>query len=331
MCYVIHVNTTNNKSYLERAEWHRYQRFLPEALRYSAETIPTEEWLKWEDAEVHIDRLENPDARVKVLLLHGGGGNGRVLLPLAALLYRMGYEVIAPDMPGYGLTRYGKRSRATYDVWCRIASDIVNREHDHDARPVVVFGLSIGGMLAYLVAARNPRVRGLVATTLADVRSLAVRDAVSANLFLSRVGGALAQALWFITDHMALPIRFVAKMKYITNDPEFSKVFATDPLAGGGMMSFRFMRSLMQMKPDKEPEDFDSCPVLLAHPGLDPWTPLELSKGFYNRIAGEKELVVLEGAGHFPYEEPGLTQLREALSRFLQRITVPHERAEAGA
>jgi len=34
----------------------------------------------------------------------------------------------------------------------------------------------------------------------------------------------------------------------------------------------------------------------------------ELSSGFFDRIAGEKALVVLEGAGHFPYEEPGLTQ-----------------------
>lgn len=314
------MKTTHIDSYLERTEWHRYQRFLPSRLRYSADTIPTEEWMRWEDADVHIDRLARPEAPVKVLLLHGGGGNGRVLLPLAALLYRMGYETIAPDMPGYGLTRYGKRSRATYEVWSGIASDIVDRELESDPRPVVVFGLSIGGMLAYLVAARNSRVRGLIATTLADVRSLAVRDAVAKNLFLSRVGGALAQAFWFIADHMALPIRFVAKMDLITNDPEFSRLFSRDPLAGGGMMSFRFMRSLIQMKPAVEPEQFDSCPVLLAHPGLDPWTPLELSRSFYERIAGEKQLAVLEGAGHFPYEEPGLSRLEESIGAFLERV-----------
>jgi len=30
-----------------------------------------------------------------------------------------------------------------------------------------------------------------------------------------------------------------------------------------------------------EPENFDLCPILLAHPHIDPWTPLELSKNFY--------------------------------------------------
>ncbi len=53
-----------------------------------------------------------------------------------------------------------------------------------------------------------------------------------------------------------------------------------------------------------------------AHPGLAPWTPLELSRSFYERIAGEKELVVLEGSGHFPYKEPGLSQMEASISVF---------------
>jgi alpha-beta hydrolase superfamily lysophospholipase len=316
----INMNIKKWPSYMDRPEWHRYQRFLPERLRYSSDTIPAEEWVTWKDANVHVDRLANESARAKVLLLHGGGGNGRVLLPLAAMLFRMGYEVIAPDFPGYGLTRYGNQTRPHYETWSQIGSDLVDRELERDSRPVVVFGLSIGGMLAYMVAARNPRVAGLIGTTFADVRDIKVRDAVSKNLFLSRVGGAFAQAFWFITDHLALPIKMVTKMDLITNDPEFSALFKRDPLAGGGAMSFRFMRSLLQMRPAVEPEGFSSCPVLLAHPGLDPWTPLSISRPFYDRIAAPKELVVLAGAGHFPYEEPGLTQLHDAVARFLAGV-----------
>ena len=314
------MDTHDLPSYIERPEWHWYQRFLPQRLRYTNDTIPSEEWFAWRDAQIHVDRIANPTAPLKVLLLHGGGGNGRVLLPLGAMLYRMGYEVIAPDFPGYGLTRFGKESRPHYQTWSEIASDLVDGELEADDRPVVAFGLSIGGMLAYLTAARNPRVAGLIATTFADVRDIRVRDAVSKNLFLSRVGGAFAQAFWFITDHLSLPIRMVTKMDLITNDPQFSAVFKRDRLAGGGAMSFRFMRSLLQMTPAVEPEQFTSCPVLLAHPGLDPWTTLSISRPFYDRIAAQKELVVLDGAGHFPYEEPGLSRLHDALAALLDRV-----------
>ena len=30
---------------------------------------------------------------------------------------------------------------------------------------------------------------------------------------------------------------------------------------------------------------------------------------------------MLEGCGHLPYEEPGVSQLREAVERFLGRVT----------
>lgn len=34
----------------------------------------------------------------------------------------------------------------------------------------------------------------------------------------------------------------------------------------------------------------------------------------------DKECVILEGAGHFPIEQPGLNQLEVAVLRFLQQI-----------
>ena len=62
------------------------------------------------------------------------------------------------------------------------------------------------------------------------------------------------------------------------------------------------------------PEDFDACPVLLAHPAEDRWTPVQLSRTFFDRIRAPKQLVMLEGAGHFPVEQPGLDQLTDAVA-----------------
>ena len=58
-----------------------------------------------------------------------------------------------------------------------------------------------------------------------------------------------------------------------------------------------------------EPEEFDICPVLLAHPEADRWTPVEVSRLFFDKISAPKRLRMLENAGHFPIESPGLQQL----------------------
>nr|WP_280253838.1 alpha/beta hydrolase [Nocardia abscessus] len=59
-------------------------------------------------------------------------------------------------------------------------------------------------------------------------------------------------------------------------------------------------------------ERFTACPVWLVHPGADRWTPLSLSQAFFDRIAAPKRLVVLEAAGHYPVETPGIHQLADA-------------------
>lgn len=53
--------------------------------------------------------------------------------------------------------------------------------------------------------------------------------------------------------------------------------------------------------------------MLLAHPAEDRWTPPQVSVRFLNRISGAISLVMLDGCGHFPVEEPGLSRLTDAL------------------
>lgn len=52
-----------------------------------------------------------------------------------------------------------------------------------------------------------------------------------------------------------------------------------------------------------------TTPVTLLHPGRDAWTPVELSVRVLSRMGGPAELVMLRECGHFPIEEPGLSDL----------------------
>jgi alpha-beta hydrolase superfamily lysophospholipase len=303
-------------------QWQRYMPFFPEAMRCTPSSMPTEEYWRWRDLDVHLDRMEVPGAPAKVVLLHGAGAYGRMMAPIAVLARRYGYETVAPDMPGYGLTKVPWK-RMTYPLWIECACDLIDAELARDSRPIVVFGVSLGGLLAYQVAARSPKVIGLVATTLADPREKAVRHGFARNRLLGSVGLWLLDKLWPLTDGLPLPMGLVPKMHRISNLPELSAVVQADRIGGGSWVPARFLRTLMATAPAVEPEQFGVCPVLLAHPGVDRMTDIALSRRFFDRLAGTKRMVVLDGAGHMPIEHPGIDQLEAAVLAFMREVA-PH-------
>lgn len=305
--------------YADLDRWRRYQEFFPASMRCTAETTPREEWWRWNGIDVHLDRLPVPASPIKVIVLHGAGAYGRVMAPAAVIARSQGWETVSPDLPGYGLTPVG-RERMTYSLWVDCVSALIDAELERDGRPVVLFGVSLGGMLAYHAAARSKRVVGLAATTLADAREPAVRRGFARTPLLGSAGLWLLSTLHPLTDGLPLPMRHMSKMNHISNKPALSELCSTDPLGGGNWVPARFLRTFVETDPDVEPEDFDVCPVLLTHPGVDRMTDIAHSRRFFDRLAAPKRMVVLEGASHMPTEQPGLDQMERAVVDFVAAI-----------
>lgn len=303
--------------YSQLSYWKKYHSFLPPELQYDLNKMPTEEYWRWNDMNIHLDRMKNPTSPVKVIILHGAGGNGRIVGLFGNFLYQQGFEYLAPDLIGYGLSQNLKNETIEYKTWVSCVSDLVDLELSKDNRPVILFGLSVGGMLAYQVAAVNKNVKKIIATTLADSRSKAVRDELSRNLFLSRIGFPFIKAFQKLTDSTKIPIRWLCKMDKITNDPAFSSIFSNDKLAGGSKVELRFIRTYMNYDPELEPENFNDCSVLYLHPEKDTWTTLKVSKPFYDRLRCPKRFLTLKNCGHAPYEEPGLTDMKFEILKFI--------------
>lgn len=308
-----------HRSYREIDHWRQYQRFLPERMRLLAGREPAEEWWQWRGAQIHIDRYAVPTAPLSVILLHGAGGCGRLLAPFGLALQRRGFEAVLPDLPGYGLS-VAPPGLFNYQRWVDCAADLVDVEAQRTGRPVVLFGMSVGGYLAYLAAAQGRRAAGVIATTLADPRLPIVQDQFARSPRMNRALQPVVPLLAALLGGVRLPVRWFSNMKGIANDAELSRLLCQDPVGGGNLVPFRFMHSLMSVRPALEPEDFDVCPVLLAHPAADRWTTLDASQPFFDRIAGPKEMVLLENCGHLPIEEPGISRLEEAVVGFLGRV-----------
>jgi alpha-beta hydrolase superfamily lysophospholipase len=315
------MQVTQRRTYTEIDYWRKYQPFLPSRLRITEGHEPAEEWWAWRGAEIHLDRYAAPDAPLTVVLLHGGGGHSRLVAPFGRMLRKHGYEVVMPDLPGYGLS-IAPSELFSYTRWVDCAAALIDRETERTGRPVAVSGMSVGGYLAYLAAAKGCKAVGVVATTLADPRLPVVREQFGKYPWLNRLFGGALPVLSALLGDVRLPIRWFAKMEGIANDPEVARLACEDPIGGGNRVPLRFMHSILAIKPDIEPEDFDICPVLFAQPAADTWTTIEASRPFFDRIKGPKELVMLENCGHMPVEEPGLSQLEEAFTSFLEKLSV---------
>ncbi len=306
-------------SYAASPHWRTYQPFLPEQLRCDRQHQPVEELWAWNDHQVHLDRHVDHDAPAKMIALHGAGGNGRLLASVGIAAHPSA-ETVAPDLPGYGHTRLpDDTSTYTYTDWIACVEALVDAESARNDRPIILFGASIGGMLAYDVAARTPRVQGVIATCLLEPRDPEVRRAVVRHPTLAH-GIPLALALGPLLGRVRVPIRLLANVRAIANTPELAAACLTDPLGGGNRVPLAFLTSWLRSQRPLPPEQF-STPVLLVHPGDDRWTPPALSQPFLRRIAGETTYVELDNCGHFPVEEPGLTTMTQAIHNFLEQIT----------
>jgi len=306
----------------QRMDYLGYAEFLPGEYRRESLIAPVPTWWSWRGKRVHVARADCPDADVRVLAIHGAGGHSGLLWPFAALAAQEGVEVMAVDLPLYGDTADPDPGSVRYPDWIDLLCDFVLAEKASDDRPLVVFGASMGGMLAYEVAARTGAVAHVVATCLLDPEDPAARCAAARWPFMGRAAPGVLRVIEPLLGRVRIPIRWAVDMKNMSLNPALSQACATDPKGGGVSVPIGFLGSYLGFR-HTPPETFCAAPLTLVHPAMDRWTPAELSIRFLERIPDRTQLVLLSNCGHFPIEEPGLTQLAATLRALLATLPRP--------
>ena len=267
-------------------------------------------------------RAEVPDAAARVMVIHGGGGYSGALWPFAAIAAGEGADVLAPDLPLYGDTEVTDPAGVRYDDWVELLCELVGAERADDPRPLILFGASMGGMLAYEVAARTGQAAAVAATCLLDMSDPTARSAATRYAWLGRPAPTVLKMVDPVLGRVRIPIRWMVKMSQMSTDPRLSRLCAEDPRGGGVSVPLGFLSSFTVFEHTR-PQNYSGPPVTLVAPAADAWTPPEVSIRFLQRISAPTELVMLENCGHFPIEEPGLTQLRDAMRILLNRVAAP--------
>ncbi len=242
------------------------------------------------------------------------------MILIGARLAKRGYAVVAPDNLGYGMTQV-KQSEVTLDDWVNLLSDFIDAEIKRDGKPVILYGLSAGGMLTYNAAAINKKVKGIVGMTFLDERMFMVRrETVLFPLMAYSVPLVVLLGKIPFLKRIKIPIKWVSKMYTLTNNKEALKIFLSDKSSSASLVSLQFLSSFMTYKPALEPKDFDICPILLTQPEEDHWTREHLSTLSLAGIKAPFSIKRLKNAGHYPMEQPGIDQLEEYMVEFIENI-----------
>jgi alpha-beta hydrolase superfamily lysophospholipase len=314
-------------SYDALSNWRRVCDALPERLRIPEPWPVREDWLTVGHFNVHLDRWSAEAPSATVIIVHGVGGNGRMLGLYGHMCRSLGYDAVAPDLPGYGLTGVPSKLALTYEDWRTVLAAVIEAEAARRL-PVIVFGLSMGGMLGYDATARTRLPKGLFVTCLTGLRNPAVRRGVARWPWLGTVIEPLLTTVPALTDPLPVFMKVAGNMSAVANDRAVVRAIMADPRAGGNWMPARFLRTLLMAEPELAPEAFDVCPVTLAHPADDRWTNVSISRILFDRLGHvPTELVMLENGGHFPVEYPAHEQLTTAFRRFAESAIASTQQA----
>lgn len=251
-------------------------------------------------------------ATATLLMFHGGGANGRLMAPFAGLAVDGGMNAVAIDLPGYGATQVLAKSDIRYEDWCAVAAQMVS--YLSSRTRLFVMGVSMGGLLAYEAVARAGGVHGVIATSLLDPADALTRRSLMRWAWMAPLAPAALALLPSLSDGLPVPMRFAANMGAISNHPAIATLIVHDAQSGGTWMPAGFLRTYLEHQPSVRPEEFDVCPVTLAHPMDDRWTDVALSRRFFDRLGVERQVVMLENCGHLPVESPGYRQLGMAIA-----------------
>lgn len=269
--------------------------------------------------KINLEIYKNVDlTKPTVVFSHGIAGYARVLLPFLIPLYEKGYNIIAPDLEGYG---YNDRLKGdfTWDIHLQNLKDTVDYAKTVFKGKIFLGGASMGGPLAYATDVRYNCADGLICWCLWD---FADREFMNKETNTKRLTYSMMPFLKLssaLIGTMRLKTYYFVSYDTLTDSKEFNDLLKTDPQAGT-LISLRGACSLVtQSKPDLKHKDYEK-PVLVCQPEQDKMTPSYYTKKTFEKIKStKKEYCSFEGA-HFPTDRQTYNKWSECVDNFIKNL-----------
>jgi len=280
----------------------------------------TEEFIHSNNRGLHLEIYDTGQQGSPTLVFsHGIAGYARVLLPFIIPLREKGYNIIAPDLQGYGYSR-SRKGDFEWDIHLRNLADTVAYAKNRFSGKIILGGASMGGTLAYASAARYKNVDALVCWCLWDLND---REFIENETTTKKATYALIPLLKILS---ALFGRFrfkpylVISYDTLSDAQEFNNLVKRDPQAGTLISTRGALSLILQSRPDISPEQW-SLPTLVCHPGEDKMIPKKYSEKLFERISSEnKKYIEFEGVPHFPLDRDVYLLWSDEVDNFIKTL-----------
>lgn len=268
--------------------------------------------------DVHY-RDEGPRDAPALLLIHGACASLHTWDGWTAKLVQR-HRVVRLDIPGFGLTGPPRvRTKYTVDMLLETVEAFVDRI---GLGSYGVIGISLGGFVAWNLAARHPyRVTSLVLVAAAGYRQEKLPSLIS----IATTPGAAKFA------RLGQPRLFVRKAlhqvyhdsKKLHPDAEL-RYYELAQRKGNALVTIKIFRAMVRAN-DKvlaaTPDVVKAiqCPVLVLWGKEDTWIPVDQVERWKRDVEGERlTIVVYPGVGHVPVEEAPVLSYKD-VDEFLSR------------
>lgn len=247
-----------------------------------------DEWLEVGGRRIHLDVHPSADPRGTIVFQPGSGAHARNYFLLGGLLARRGWEVLAIDRFGHGLSE-GERGDCTVPEAIAIAAAVLALARSRSSRPVVLMGSSLGGLLT---------VFGLLAGLEPDL-------AVAHNfLYPGKLFSLRLRARW-IARYRSRPYplaKLVHAFEELSPDPAVAAYLRerTDPYMAWELSA----RSVASLFGFKAPALRTAPETLVLTGDADKAIPAWATR-LFTRLSGlpSTEIRILRGAGHLLFHD----------------------------
>lgn len=255
--------------------------------------------------EVKLEVYETKDKSAPTIVFaHGIAGYARILLPFAIPLFEKGYNIVLPDMQGYGYND-GVKGDFEWNIHKENLKDAVRYAKERFNGPIFLGGASMGGPLAYAASCEIEGVRGLLCWCLWDFSDKEFMTKETTTKGLTYILLPVLKVVSKLIGRLRLKTYRFVSYDTLSDSQEFNDAVKKDPQAGTKITLKGAVSLITQSKPEIKHKDYQ-IPVLVAQPENDRMTPLHYIKKTFDELGTQtKKLVLIEKAPHFPtYKEP---------------------------
>lgn len=256
-----------------------------------------------------------------ILLLHGFAANLNTWKYLAARLAEH-YKVIAVDLKGFGGSpKPLDKAYSAHDQAALITEFIL----EHDLRDLTLVGHSFGGGVALLTALNLHDRHANRVSSLVLIDSVTYPQPLRA--FIRMLRTSILNTLVLRLIPIEQQVRLILKLAYFDDSKisEESVAVYAGPMNTPGSQHalIQTARQMVTKQAEKISSKYQSIstPTLIVWGRHDKIVPLWMGKRLHKAIRNSR-LVIIESAGHIPYEEKP-EETSSAILRFLGAKTKP--------